>query len=649
MLKIHLPALKNSKLIIVILISSLLFLKCGEKRPIRRVEWKKLGIEEIPKAAEYPDYEAVVLLNKGILTIESGNSLYKALFEKHKIIKIFTKKGFKYGNIIIPHSKNDNIENIQARTISPEGQITELKQENIFRLEQYPGTAFYSAQNAVKFALPALSEGCIIDYSYQVYKDIRNYISRWDFQERIPTEHSYIRLAIPGEWELKYRQNNIDLKPEIDQAPAGFKSVYEWELFDIEALEIDEFMPAYRNVVKSVEFAPPGIKKWEDIVDWYSDVFEKSQTGGDEIREFTQELVNNLNSNYDKMEKIYNWVSSNIRYVTIEIDEGNIRPEKAEKVFEYRYGDCKDMTALMHKMAEATDIEIYPVLISTSYNGKIDTSFATPNNFVHAIAYCPEIGQGIWLDPTAKNYPFGEIPHYLQGLNGLIISQKLEKNFQKLPSTSHQDNQATYNLDLTFPEDNKILILGKTLLTGNKAAEFRRNYMDLDSSRIHKILQKYYVKKYFRSNLENYNIKNLEPSRSPLELDFKLIKNVRDSINSNIILQPLNLIDFNYQDNFILSDRRHPIKFDYPYKKSLKLNINLPRNYNIFPAQAADSLITPISRYFYRCRGSNNNYTINLEFEIKQNLINRANYKGFKKFIADCIELTPEIIIKEKQ
>ena len=47
------------------------------------------------------------------------------------------------------------------------------------------------------------------------------------------------------------------------------------------------------------------------------------------------------------MQRLYHWVSRNIRYVALNIDVGGFVPRPAQAVLEHRYGDCKDHVVLL--------------------------------------------------------------------------------------------------------------------------------------------------------------------------------------------------------------------------------------------------------------------------------------------------------------
>ena len=113
-----------------------------------------------------------------------------------------------------------------------------------------------------------------------------------------------------------------------------------------------------------------------------------------------------------KVERIYNWVARNIRYVGIGFEDGGWTSQPASAVLASRYGDCKAHATLLKASA------CRPGHRSQFCRGELRTrrytltEVATPN-FDHAIVYVPEIDQ--YLDPTASLFAFGTLPPNLAG------------------------------------------------------------------------------------------------------------------------------------------------------------------------------------------------------------------------------------------
>jgi len=73
---------------------------------------------------------------------------------------------------------------------------------------------------------------------------------------------------------------------------------------------------------------------------------------------------------------IYNWVSRNIRYVAIYLDDGSITPHDANSIIDNRYGDCKDHNALLIALLSAKGISASSAMINSGMaSGSAGRSF----------------------------------------------------------------------------------------------------------------------------------------------------------------------------------------------------------------------------------------------------------------------------------
>lgn len=133
----------------------------------------------------------------------------------------------------------------------------------------------------------------------------------------------------------------------------------------------------------------------------------------------SREIVGDVTSSRAKIERIYNWVARNIRYVGIGLEDGGWTSQPASAVLAARYGDCKAHATLFKALLAAQGIEANLVAVNSDARYTL-TEVATPN-FDHAIAYVPEIDQ--YLDPTASLFAFGSLPPDLAGKPVLNIDK----------------------------------------------------------------------------------------------------------------------------------------------------------------------------------------------------------------------------------
>ncbi len=117
-------------------------------------------------------------------------------------------------------------------------------------------------------------------------------------------------------------------------------------------------------------------------------------------------------SGIDAAREIYNWVTTNIRYVAVYLNtEDGWVPHPAAQVLKAGYGDCKDYSVLMQALLAARGIKADMVVVNWG------TEFGEPilwtPYFNHAIVYLPEFD--IFLNPTSRYASFGTLDATLRG------------------------------------------------------------------------------------------------------------------------------------------------------------------------------------------------------------------------------------------
>ena len=145
--------------------------------------------------------------------------------------------------------------------------------------------------------------------------------------------------------------------------------------------------------------------KWEEISAWYDRLCEPHlQKITPEMQKFTANLVKNCKTPAEKMRKIFDFVSQQIRYmgVTTETEAPGYEPHDVNITFEKRYGVCRDKAALLAAMLRLADIPAYMTLF---YAGAPKDAEVPNNYFNHAVvaAQLPGSKDYILMDPTDEN------------------------------------------------------------------------------------------------------------------------------------------------------------------------------------------------------------------------------------------------------
>ena len=125
------------------------------------------------------------------------------------------------------------------------------------------------------------------------------------------------------------------------------------------------------------------------------------------VQALADRLTAGVENRREQARLLYDWVSLNIRYVAVYLNQGALEPHDADAVLADGYGDCKDHVVLFDALLEARGItsELAIINFGAHYTLSGPPTFAQLN---HAITYLPEFG--LYADTTAGTAPFGTLP-----------------------------------------------------------------------------------------------------------------------------------------------------------------------------------------------------------------------------------------------
>lgn len=197
-------------------------------------------------------------------------------------------------------------------------------------------------------------------------------------------------------------------------------------------------------------------QSWDEIARWYEGLERDRRAVTPDIQSKADEIVKGQASDLDKAQALYQWVSENIRYVSLSFGVGRYQPHAAAEIFSNRYGDCKDKATLLAALLQAEGLHADTVLINSKAD--VDPDVPSPLQFDHAITFLKIAGQDTWLDSTIGVGPFGYLLPQLRGKKALVVEAGSVSGLQETPA------------DLAIPK------LYRVELRSNPPAEGKRTF-----------------------------------------------------------------------------------------------------------------------------------------------------------------------------
>lgn len=161
---------------------------------------------------------------------------------------------------------------------------------------------------------------------------------------------------------------------------------------------------------------------WNEVAAWYGGIAAASPDAA--VRAQAEALTANAHDDAAKIAAIYTFVSTQIRYVSLDFGVGRFAAHRPADVLKNQYGDCKDKALLLVSLLDAVGIKAIPVLLNSKRS--IADDFASPVEFDHMVALIPgagDLARGTWMDSTIEVAPLGMLIRPTRDKRALAIEQ----------------------------------------------------------------------------------------------------------------------------------------------------------------------------------------------------------------------------------
>lgn len=601
-------------------------------------------LNQAPQAQEHPNAGADFLYSYNYFEFfEDGTSVTRNLDR----IKIFNERGRSFASKSISYREGyQKVKILFANTIKPDGRIIPLDNNDIIDSSEYAGYEFYTDIKVKKFTMPAVEDGCIIELAYEIHnlKPVLafDYANIFFLKNFFPMEEDIIEIVMPSGIELKYRNYKTDIIPRI--LADGHKTRYIFTSLKQKEIIPESRMPSLfdRDTFPQIYFWT--LDNWDVISKWYVNLIQEQMSPDNELEIFTRQLIEGKNSDEDKINAIFNFVSQNIRYIAVLLGPHTYKPHPAHEIFKKRYGDCKDKTTLLLTMLKIAGIEGIPALVPA--NGKyFDDSIPSLMAFNHVIAVVPLKDKYYWLDATNETASY-DSPPFVLPTKIFLINQDGSYRFITPPALN--DKKDYYKSDMKYDiNDEGNANIDYTYEFHGKAAEAIRYTFKYSPPEQRK--------KFFQDRgleVKDLTLSSFTDTRTPFVIKLSgTLKNLAQVLDEEtMVLSNVIALDA-YRDITAASERQYPISLSqslfsienssYKFPRGFKIK-KLPKNY----------LLDKPFRYRsekYSFRGSV--FQINLESKNEEQTIDLKNINDFKDFATQLQKYESSIknIIFEKK
>ncbi|MGE5340864.1 MAG: DUF3857 domain-containing transglutaminase family protein [Candidatus Omnitrophota bacterium] len=408
-------------------------------------------IEKYGNPKDYPDQDTIILYANHDVTFEADGSFVSTI---HELVKILSPRGLKANSTQeVSYTKRYQDVQLLAANVYHENKTVEsapesaIKDESIAETQQMNIFEENFRKKTVNFANVAVGDTVEMHYrikSKALVKD--NFCSVFPLQSFDPAKIFKITINGPKDKPLHFLVKNGTA--QFKQEENNNRILYTWDAQNVQPLKKELGMASPTDIAQKLIVST--YNNWEELSKYGASLNVGKIDSSPQMIKKVKELTKNATTEKDKIRNIFNFISTEVRYMGSSMDVGAfLEPHPASFTFEKKYGVCRDKSVLFISMLKEIGVKADDVLVNVTV--KVDPEI--PNiYFQHAIvAVHLNDGSKIYMDPTLElSTSFGE--PYVKGkyvLNLTPEGNPLELVPQGKPteSTGRVTTQCSLNKD----------------------------------------------------------------------------------------------------------------------------------------------------------------------------------------------------------
>ncbi len=597
-------------------------------------------------------------------------------------IKIYNKKGLDYAiqNIRLWKTKTaeETVEKLKAKTYKLlNGKIEEysIKKEAVYKDETTPD------RNIVKFTLPNVTKGSVIEFSYVVVSPYFTYFPNFYFQERIPIKSKKLNVEIPEYFDyrvqtrggknitlikskkrdkISFTQSKVDASGGLRRAATVehinfdldfITNIYSLNLQNVEAYKEESYVSNVYSYLPSVEFNLKSIKYPNSSIKYYSNTWEdvlkkklKNSAFKDELsktnyfKKDLQSILSKSTTEVSKIGNIFNFLKNKLSWNGVYSSSAY---NGVRSAYKEEQGSVGQINTILLSMLREANITASPIFVSS-----IETPLSIYPSYTAFDYMIVEVtmtdNSKYYLDATDK----ASIPNILP--ERVIKGKgKLMTKSGKVVDIKLRPAQSLVNTVLACSINQEGIIEGKVKnrTKGYESYLYRKNTNKNEEDLIKKMKSDYNI-----SEIAEYDRKGFSDLYADINYSYHFkMDEFSTLVDDEIYFQPLLFLQTT--DNpFKIDERKFPVDLGNTINENCMIDITIPEGYIVTNLPENISLALPenIGEFNFSIVNISNKIQLRVSEKWNQPFIDVVSYPIIKEFIKKIIEKENEQIVLKK-
>jgi hypothetical protein len=642
----------------------------------------KVSVVELQEKSHPKDPAAVaaILFKKGEVRFEYVEDKgFEIITVVQTRIKIYKKEGYDWANQAVRYYlANNGEEKIyfkDAATYNLVGdkiEKTKLKNDGEFdeQINKYWGRK--------KITMPNVKEGSVIEFEYTIKSPRFSELIDWSFQSSVPVNYSEFRTYIPEYFvytpnqkgyvfprvsseknkrtivrNSKERAGGIVGNTTFSQDKTDYQETMTSYLAEnLQAMKeeayvnnIDNYTSSISHELSMTRFPKSSIELYS--TDWPSvtkKIYENDDFGVElnktgYFEDDINRVLTGLKTPYEKIDAIYNYVKTNLKwndYYGYSCNDG------VKKAYKDKTGNIAEINLMLTAMLRYGGLEANPVLVSTRSNGIALFPNRTAFNYVITAVETPK-GMML-LDASDKFSSPNVLPFRALNWMGRLIRKDGTSDVVDLMPKANSNSTVMMNYSI----DERGAVTGKLRQqqTDYNAMTFRR--------KVDNIIEDSYLEKLENENrkieVTSYSRQNEKDLKLPVVETYSFTgSNLCEIIGDKIYINPM-LFLAGTKNPFQQEVREYPVDYGFPFTEKNTVNIQIPDGYTIekVPDPAVITMQDDLGSFTFITNVLGNQIQISIINQINTAIIPSEYYSMLKEYYQGMIDKENEKIILTK-
>ena len=536
---------------------------------------------------------------------------------------------------------------------------TKLPVKKYNKIKSFDSSTFFDDVEEYVFTFPGIAEGSIIELNTQHLMKDPHFLSSYLVNDYLPVEEYEFEVTCDSRIEIDFILKNFTNESDSITTIKGKKqTIYQ---FKKQKLEGAKFEKNQSNIHYFVPHIVPIIKCYtinnkktivlnsiESLHRLYSSFLNGLDSNIDTIaiQKIVNEVIKPEMNEFEKVEQLYRWVQTNIKYIAIEDGMSGFIPQKADQVLNQRFGDCKGKSNLLISLIKQAGIKAYYTWIGTRDIPYSYSEIYTPNADNHMIVTYINNNQYYFLDATG-NYQTMEIPTaFIQGKEALINIDSLHFEIKTVPVVKATQNQETDSILLKW--NGKELIgkgekiaqgyPGKNLLYLSNTDDQKELKEDLEG------LLQLGSNKFVLTNFQ-FSANNNFAQSVNLHYQFTLNSYISNVDNELFINLNLDREILNYS---LEADKQHPFELENTIFQEYIIKFAIPETYYTEYLPQNSNFSSPNVSYSINYVQSKDEITYQYKLKVDKIYFEKTDFEQWNQFINAIEKSFKETIILKR-